>query len=139
MDTTRQCMRSSQALLRTFNSFPARDHTLPAFLVPALAQRPQQTSRFSTSSPDHSKIGRAPLSLPPGVTFRIQEAPQLQDHARVSRNQPGSTIEIEGPLGKMTMKVPAYVNIRSDDETRTHTVSIVDEEDKKQKAMWGAY
>lgn len=64
--------------------------------------------------------------------------PQLKDDARVSRNQPGSTIEIEGPLGKMTMKVPAYVNIRSDEETRTHTVSIVDQEDKKQKAMWGA-
>ncbi|KAF2162301.1 hypothetical protein M409DRAFT_69206 [Zasmidium cellare ATCC 36951] len=137
MEPTRHCMRTSQTLLRTFTSSPARDTTLPAFLVPALAQRPQQTSRFSTSSPHRSKIGRAPLSLPPGVTFKIQEAPQLKDDARVSRNQPGSTVEIEGPLGKMTMQVPAYVNIRHDEETRTHTVRIVDQEDKKQKAMWG--
>lgn len=35
------------------------------------------------------------------------------------------------------MTVPPYVRIRSNDETRTHTVSIADTEDKKQKAMWG--
>ena len=35
------------------------------------------------------------------------------------------------------MDIPSFVSIASNEETRTHTVNILDPEDKKQKAMWG--
>lgn len=46
-------------------------------------------------------------------------------------------MQIKGPLGEMSMDLPAYVTIESNEESRTHTVGILDENDKKQKAMWG--
>ncbi|CAK1355104.1 unnamed protein product [Cercospora beticola] len=140
MAAIRQCARSSRA----FNSpsivpstLKTCEVTLPAFLVPAFAQPRQQTSHFSTTSRCQSKIGKAPLAPPPEVTFRVIEPALSSSHARVSRNKPGATVEIEGPLGKTSMTVPHYVRIKSDDGSKTHTVSIEDTEDKKQKAMWG--
>ncbi|KAF2208820.1 hypothetical protein CERZMDRAFT_114343 [Cercospora zeae-maydis SCOH1-5] len=115
----------------------SREITLPAFLVPAFVQPAQQTSRFSTTSRCQSKIGKAPLAPPPEVTFRVIEPAGPSSLARVTRNQPGATVEIEGPLGKTSMTVPHYVRIHSDEGTKTHTVSIADTENRKQKAMWG--
>ena len=108
--------------------------TIPAFLVPAFHQ---QTSSFSTSSPCQSKIGSAPLSLPPDVNFHIVEAPILKQGARVSRSQEGATVHIEGPLGKLSLPLPAYMNIVSDEAKRTYSLSILDQEERKQREMWG--
>lgn len=137
MDATRYCMRSSRALL---NSTPTalRETTLPAFLVPAFAQR-QRTSRFSTSTQRRSKIGSAPLSLPPNVTFEVIPPPAQLPNARVSRTQVGATVKIEGPLGKMSMQIPPYINIGMGDGVSSRSVTIMDTEDKKQKSMWGVY
>lgn len=108
--------------------------TIPAFLVPAFHQ---QSSSFSTSSPCQSKIGSAPLSLPPDVNFHIIEAPLQKKGARVSRNQEGATVHIEGPLGKLSLPLPAYMNIISDEAKRTYSLSILDQEERKQREMWG--
>ena len=135
-----QCTRSSRALRSVF--VPSRNHeiTLPTFLVPAFAlQTPANTPHFSTSSRCQSKIGRAPISLPPEVTFRILEAPTPKSGRNVSRTEPSRTVEIQGPLGMMKMTIPPYIGIESSDESGTHTLSILDAEDKKQKAMWGVY
>jgi hypothetical protein len=108
--------------------------SIPAFLLPAFQQ---QSSSFSTSSPCLSKIGSAPLSLPPDVNFHIVEAPVLKKGARVSRTQEGATVHIEGPLGKLSMPIPAYMNIISDEAKRTYSLSILDQEERKQREMWG--
>jgi len=108
--------------------------TIPAFLVPAFHQ---QSSSFSTSSLCQSKIGSAPLSLPPDVNFHIIEAPVQKKGTRVSRNQEGATVHIEGPLGKLSLPLPAYMNIISDEAKRTYSLSILDQEERKQREMWG--
>ncbi|CAC9892500.1 unnamed protein product [Aureobasidium pullulans] len=108
--------------------------SIPGFLLPAFQQ---QSSSFSTSSPCHSKIGSAPLSLPPDVNFNIVAAPVQKKGARVSRTQEGATIHIEGPLGKLSMPIPAYMNIVSDEAKRTYSLSILDQEERKQREMWG--
>jgi large subunit ribosomal protein L6 len=108
--------------------------SIPAFLLPAFHQ---QSSSFSTSSPYQSKIGSAPLSLPPDVNFHIVEAPVQKKGARVSRTQEGATVHIEGPLGKLSMPIPAYMNIISDEAKRTYSLSILDQEERKQREMWG--
>lgn len=108
--------------------------TIPTFLLPAFHQ---QSSSFSTSTPSYSKIGSAPLSMPPEVTFQIVDAPVQKPGGRISRTQEGATVHIEGPLGKMSMPIPSYMTINSDDAKRTHTLSILDQEDRKQREMWG--
>ncbi|THV92483.1 60S ribosomal protein-like protein L6 [Aureobasidium pullulans] len=108
--------------------------SIPGFLLPAFQQ---QSSSFSTSSPCHSKIGSAPLSLPPDVNFNIVAAPVQKKGARVSRTQEGATIHIEGPLGKLSMPIPAYMNIVLDEAKRTYSLSILDQEERKQREMWG--
>ncbi|KAG9528233.1 hypothetical protein KCU71_g23555, partial [Aureobasidium melanogenum] len=115
-------------------SFRPAEISIPAFLLPAFQQ---QSSSFSTSSPCHSKIGSAPLSLPPDVKFNIVEAPVQKKGARVSRTQEGAIVHIEGPLGKLSMPIPAYMNIVSDEAKRTYSLSILDQEERKQREMWG--
>ncbi|KAK4539906.1 hypothetical protein LTR36_009948 [Oleoguttula mirabilis] len=127
---------SSRALRSIFSSPKSTNTTLPAFLVPAFAS-PAHTSHFSTTSQCHSKIGRAPLSLPPDVNFTVLTAPPQQQGRQVSRTQLGQTVEIEGPKGKMSLTIPHYMSILSDGETRTQTLSILDPEERKQREMWG--
>lgn len=139
MMTTRRCMRSPQAIWQTFTSASiAHEASIPSFLVPALARQPQ-AAHFSTSVKRCSKIGKAPLSLPPEVTLRILEPPAPRRDGGISRTQPLSTVEVKGPLGEMKMTIPSYMSIAVDEEARTRTLSISDTEDKQQKAMWGAY
>lgn len=130
------CSRSSRALRSVFSTSQAQGITLPAFLVPALAPT-QPAAHFSSTTKCHSKIGRAPLSLPPEVTFRILETPPKKQSRGMSRSEPDRSVEIEGPLGKMSMDIPPFISIASNEETRTHSVSILDSNDKKQRAMWG--
>lgn len=46
-------------------------------------------------------------------------------------------MNIKGPLGEMSMEIPPFVSIEGTGQERTYSVSIADQEDKKQKAMWG--
>ncbi|KAK5123627.1 hypothetical protein LTR85_002665 [Meristemomyces frigidus] len=127
---------SSRALRSVFNTPTVTGATLPAFLVPALAS-PPQSSQFSTTSQCRSKIGRAPISLPPDVTFTVTEASAQRQGRQISRTQLGSRVDIEGPKGKMSLTIPPYMSILSDAETRTQTLSILDAEERKQREMWG--
>lgn len=135
MEVTKRCIRSSRAIS---TAWTPRDVTLPAFLVPAFAQRSRQTSAFSTSSRCASKVGRAPLSLPPDVTFQIHQTPPPKAGRQVSRTQVGSTVNVKGPLGEMSMQIPSFVSIESTGKARTYTLSVLNKEDKDQRAMWGA-
>lgn len=110
---------------------------IPSFLLPAFQPAPQRSAAFSTSSSCRSKIGRAPLSIPPDVNFRILEPPPVKAGSRVGRTQPGPTVEVEGPKGRMSMSIPAYINIQQDEGKRAYTLSILDEKERKQREMWG--
>lgn len=55
----------------------------------------------------------------------------------MSRTEPPRKVEIQGPLGKQSMILPSYIGVESNEESRTHTLSIADAQDNKQKAMWG--
>lgn len=37
----------------------------------------------------------------------------------------------------MSMEIPAFISIAENEEARTRSLSILDTNDKKQKAMWG--
>ncbi|TKX21325.1 54S ribosomal protein L6 [Elsinoe australis] len=119
-------------------SSSAVEVSLLAFLVPAFARRPQQAHKFSTSTTRKSRIGAGALAVPPEVTFRFERPPPSQSKgARVSQAEQSSTVEVEGPLGKLKVLVPPFINIHSDEEARLHTLSVLDAKDKHQRAMWG--
>lgn len=126
---------------RTFASasshFGSEGFTVPLYLVPALRQVTSSNRGFSTSPSCKSKVGGAPLSVPPEVSFRLSTPPPLKQRARTSRTEPTSIVEVEGPKGKMSMSIPAYMTLQSNEAARSHTLSILDQEDRKQREMWG--
>ena len=125
----RRCARSLLA-----PSQPKID-SLPLFLLPTF-QAPAAARGFASTSPCQSKIGSAPLSIPPGVTFKVIPP---SSRGRGARSQAMSTVQIKGPLGELSMDVPAYVNINQDPALSGPTLTVADATDKKQKAMWGAH
>lgn len=68
--------------------------TLPGFLVPAFQARP-----FSASTTRPSKLGRTPISIPPGVELTIGDLAVKKDMTTYLRI-PKRTVSVEGPLGK---------------------------------------
>lgn len=46
-------------------------------------------------------------------------------------------MEIEGPLGKMTMTIPNFIQLKHDEPNRKAYVRVEDEDVKKQREMWG--
>lgn len=112
--------------------------TLPAFLVPAFQPSRQRTSQFSTSSQCKSKIGRAPVSIPPEVTFRMTvPPPQKTLPSGISRSQSLTMIEVDGPRGKMSLSLPPYMTLQPDESNTAYTLNIEDQEVRKQREMWG--
>lgn len=99
----------------------------------------RQTIRsFSTTRLCRSKIGSAPLSVPPEVKFNIiQPAALRAGKQAISKEEQGSTVEISGPLGTMKYEIPAYMSIQENEDNRTRTLSILDANDRKQREMWG--
>ncbi|KAF2449360.1 60S ribosomal protein-like protein L6 [Karstenula rhodostoma CBS 690.94] len=123
----RRCARSLLAPPQT------KTDSLPLFLLPAF-QAPAAARGFASTAPCQSKIGSAPLSIPPGVTFKVIPP---SARGRGARAQAMSTVQIKGPLGELSMDVPAYVNINQDPALSGPTLTVEDTTDKKQKAMWG--
>jgi len=118
--------------------------SLPTFLVPAFAPRCPRTSYFSTTSTRRSRIGSAPISIPSEVKFRFIQPPAVKTVSNSVRNNPSeeqisSRIEVEGPLGKLGLDIPSFVKIQANETATAQTVSVEDELDKHQKAMWGQF
>ncbi|KAF2837595.1 mitochondrial 54S ribosomal protein YmL16 [Patellaria atrata CBS 101060] len=107
--------------------------TLPSFLLPAFHQSSSRS--FSSSPKCQSKIGKAALTIPPGVTFQVLEPMQVKV-GRVGRSQPMSTVHVKGPKGEMSMPIPPFIAINQTDPNAP-TLSILNEEDRKQREMWG--
>lgn len=97
---------------------PASVITLPSFLVPALvAPPPAQPARgarpFSASAARPSKLGRTPISIPPGVELTIGE-PWVKQDFTTYKQTPKRTLTLTGPLGK-----PAYAHAAHHASSRT--------------------
>ena len=134
MAASRCTRRPSAVLYNIFFTATTTTNTVPTFLAPAFAS--SQSSAFSTTRPAPSKIGRAPLSLPPEVKFTVFPAASPQSGSqRVMRASPGSRVAIEGPRGKMEVEMPAFMSIEGDE--RTKTLRILDATDARQREMWG--
>jgi len=125
--------------------------SIPSFLLPAFQSVPSRS--FSATFPHESQIGKAPLSIPPEVTFTVIP-PQLPKNGRHSAVSARSTVAIEGPrgtfatslflypcvnfvAGKLTMTIPPFVNLEHDEAARKAVVSVNDREERKQREMWG--
>lgn len=73
--------------------------TLPSFLVPALAASASAARRtFSASTAQQSKLGRTPISVPPGVELTIGE-PYIKRDYTTYKQTPRRNVSVAGPLG----------------------------------------
>ncbi|GME27588.1 mitochondrial 54s ribosomal protein 16 [Neofusicoccum parvum] len=114
--------------------------------APPSSQLPFQTAAhsptyacraFSTSNSCQSKIGRAPLSIPPEVQFEIALPPKNKAGKVSSREGEGATVHVKGPLGEMSYTVPPFVEIVRETPDGPPVVKVLDPEVRKQREMWG--
>ncbi|KAK2754280.1 hypothetical protein FQN54_007160 [Arachnomyces sp. PD_36] len=113
-----------------------RGNALPAFLVPALSLPQQQSYKFSTSSPNRSRIGGAPVSIPSEVSLKFSEMPPTSLRSR-DKEIPKEKVEISGPLGQMTLTIPPFLKLTHDEASKKATFSVDDATLPRQRAMWG--
>ncbi|KAI1211432.1 ribosomal protein L6 [Annulohypoxylon truncatum] len=109
--------------------------TLPAFLVPAF-QTAAPRRQFSSTTNRSSKLGRTPISIPPGVELMIGEPKVKRDlttYLKIAKR----TVTVTGPLGKLDLEVPPYIHINHDEALRRAVLTIEDTNAKQQKEMWG--
>ncbi|KAF2149554.1 putative mitochondrial 54S ribosomal protein YmL16 [Myriangium duriaei CBS 260.36] len=92
---------------------------------------------MSTTASRQSRIGQTPLSIPPEVTFRFTEPLPAPKTGRVSEIDLSGRVDIEGPLGKLHVPILPFIRIESDEQMRLHTLSVLDPNNKHQRAMWG--
>ncbi|KAI1402786.1 ribosomal protein L6 [Hypoxylon fuscum] len=109
--------------------------TLPAFLVPAF-QTAVPRRPFSNTTNRPSKLGRTPISIPPGVELAIGE-PRVKKDATSYLRIPKRTVTVTGPLGKLDLEIPPFLTINHDETARRALLSIENNEIKQQMEMWG--
>lgn len=107
--------------------------TLPGFLVPAFQRT---TKQFSTTTTRPSKLGRTPLSIPPGVEITIGE-PFIKRDMTQWKQQPKRKVTVQGPLGQLEMDIPEFIKIDHDAEARRAVLSVENRDEKHQREMWG--
>ncbi|KAF4504886.1 hypothetical protein G6O67_008281 [Ophiocordyceps sinensis] len=111
--------------------------TLPGFLVPAWqGSARRQRKHFSTTTQQHSKLGRMPISIPPGVELSIGGTKSVRSTTSY-RASVKKTITIKGPLATLELDVPDFVGLSQDLEDRKAMLSVEDAYVKHQREMWG--
>ncbi|KAI1326580.1 54S ribosomal protein L6 [Xylariaceae sp. FL0255] len=108
--------------------------TLPGFLVPAFQSAPRR--QFSNTASKPSKLGRTPISIPPGVELTIGE-PFIKKDVTTYLKIPKRTITVTGPLGKLDLEIPPFLKIQQDLTARKAVLSVENIDVKQQKEMWG--
>ncbi|KAL7273546.1 54S ribosomal protein L6 mitochondrial [Rhizina undulata] len=110
-------------------------------MFPALRQsclRPapkfQAARTFAVSAACNSKIGLAPVSIPPSVELETVVPAKRNGNARI---QPLRTLSIKGPLGHLSLTLPEYLTLTIDEPSKKATVSIADRTIRAQREMWG--
>jgi large subunit ribosomal protein L6 len=118
---------------------PSSAITLPSFLVPAF-QTPSANQyarrQFSRTATRPSKLGRTPISIPPGVELLIGE-PRVKKDPTTYIRIPKRTVTVSGPLGKLDLEIPPYLTIDHDTAERKAHLTIEDRDVKNQMEMWG--
>lgn len=109
--------------------------TLPAFLVPAFQTAPPRR-QFSSTPYRPSKLGRTPISIPPGVELTIGE-PRVKKDPTTYLRIPKRTVTVTGPLGKLDLEIPPFLTIDHDEASKRAILSIENRDIKKQMEMWG--
>jgi large subunit ribosomal protein L6 len=109
--------------------------TLPGFLVPAF-QTSSQRRQFSSTANASSKLGRTPISIPPGVEITIGDLKTKKDPTTYLQI-PKRTVTVSGPLGKLDLVVPHFLTIQQDLTASKAMLTIEDKNLKQQKEMWG--
>ncbi|KAM5348712.1 hypothetical protein ACJ41O_008536 [Fusarium nematophilum] len=135
-----------KALGRAIAASSSGPVTLPGFLVPAWqANHPKMaaprataaaSALFSTTSKRPSKLGRTPLSIPPGVELTVGE-PVARKDLTSYKQVLKKTISVKGPLGELSLEVPEFVEVAPDAENRIVSLTVKDSDKKEQKEMWG--
>ncbi len=88
-----------QALQRAVAASPSSTVTLPGFLVPAFQAQPTSRRNFSATTTRPSKLGRTPLSIPPGVELVIGEPFVKKDVTSYLKTYKRK-VTVTGPLGE---------------------------------------
>ncbi|EPS33795.1 hypothetical protein PDE_08757 [Penicillium oxalicum 114-2] len=122
--------RCARQLLRE----PFQRSTLPLFLTPAFS--PARTQCFSTTTPMQSRVGGAPISVPPEVSFNLVDLPKSVMQVR-GKDKPKYSAQIKGPKGEMSITIPSFLTVNYDAASLKATVSVDDAEEPHQRAMWG--
>ncbi|KAM5474550.1 54S ribosomal protein L6 mitochondrial [Microsporum audouinii] len=133
--TSRNCYR--QFLRESSRPYAASTPvTQPSFLLPTFS-RPQALS-FSTSAPRQSRIGAAPIAVPPEVSLEFRDLPLDKTTSKVKAEYtPVTAVDITGPLGSLTLKIPPFSTLKYDPESRKASFEVQDSTIKHQAAMWG--
>ncbi|PNP51563.1 hypothetical protein THARTR1_07819 [Trichoderma harzianum] len=137
----------SQALSAAAASSCPLPSLLPASSTAASSSWHSARRPFSTTHARGSKLGRTPLSIPPGVEVLMGEPKTLRS-ATSYKPVVRKTITVKGPLGgvgltsacgvgTLNLDVPEFVDIVQSEEDKTATLSVRDPNAKEQKEMWG--
>lgn len=110
-------------------------NSLPVFLAPAFSH-PLRAQCFSTTSSAQSRVGGASISIPPEVSLNFIDLPQAKTRGR-AKEIPKTAIEIKGPLGELTLKIPPFIDVAHDEALRKASLSVQDPTIAHQRAMWG--
>ncbi|KAK4128553.1 mitochondrial 54S ribosomal protein YmL16 [Parathielavia appendiculata] len=124
-----------QALHRAVGTSPSQTVILPGFLVPAAFQTPTRRN-FSATTARPSKLGRTPLSIPPGVELAISDLFIKKDMTSYLKTYKRK-ITVKGPLGQLELEIPDYVNIEHDAAAKRVELSVKDRDQRNQREMWG--
>ncbi|KAL6792471.1 ribosomal protein L6, alpha-beta domain-containing protein [Trichoderma sp. SZMC 28013] len=132
--------RRGKALSQALSAAAASPCPFPS-LLPASSTAVSSTWHparrpFSTTHARGSKLGRTPLSIPPGVEVLMGE-PRTLRSATSYKPVVRKTITVKGPLGTLNLDVPEFVDIVQSEEDKTATLSVRDPNAKEQKEMWG--
>ncbi|CAI4219465.1 unnamed protein product [Parascedosporium putredinis] len=92
--------------------------------------------QFSATTGLRSKLGRTPITVPPGVDVKVGE-PWVKKDLTTYLKTVKKTVTIEGPLGKIEYDVPDFVKIEIDPIERKAMLSVEDTTIKQQREMWG--
>ncbi|CAG7976876.1 unnamed protein product [Penicillium olsonii] len=122
--------RCARQLLRE----PFQRGSLPIFLAPAFSQPRSQC--FSTTSPSQSRVGGAPITIPPEVSFKLVDIPETLTRTR-GKDIPKFAAEIKGPRGEMSVNIPSFLTVTRDETGQKATLSVQDTDIPHQRAMWG--
>ena len=98
LDPTMAC-QTLRRPLKSLSRGAQNPSMIPDFLLPAFAH-PRQRN-FSTSPKSSSRVGKAPVSIPPEVSLRFFDLPKVNTRSR-NVNTPRTAVEVTGPQGTYT-------------------------------------